>query len=136
MTVSEQLAFPLVIRRAPSATIRERVDELAGLLSIDHLLDRGPAGLSGGERQRIALGRALSFHPSILLLDEPLAALDEDTHGQIIRLLKTVQQYTGVTTLHVTHNVSEARRLGDLHLRIEGGSVRQFGIEETKEEPA
>jgi len=129
MTVFGQLAFPLSIRRVPSDEIRKRVTEIASLLSIEDLLDRGPSGLSGGERQRVALGRALSFRPSILLLDEPLVALDEATRGQIMDLLKAVQQHTRVTALHVTHDLSEARRLGDMCLRIEDGGVRRFEIE-------
>ena len=124
MKVFDQLAFPLAIRRERTPVIRERIRELAALLSIDHLLDRGAANLSGGERQRVALGRALSFRPGVLLLDEPLTALDEETRERIMQLLKTVQERTKVTTLHVTHNLSEAKRLGDMLLRIDNHQVR------------
>ena len=75
MTVRDHLAFALVIRRWPYAGDRQRVAELARMLEIDHLLDRTPRGFSGGERQRVALGRALSFRPQALCLDEPLSAL-------------------------------------------------------------
>lgn len=128
MTVFDQLAFPLAIRRVRADAIRERVHELAEMLSIDHLLERWPDKLSGGERQRIALGRALSFRPGVLLLDEPLTALDDDTRERIIPLLKTVQQRTRVTTLHVTHNVSEAKRLGDMLLRIDNHQVHRCEV--------
>lgn len=126
MTVFDQLAFALVIRGQKAGVVRERVHELAELLAIDHLLDRSPDGLSGGECQRIALGRALSFKPGILLLDEPLSALDDDTRDQIMALLKNVQKHTGVTTLHVTHNLAEAQQLGEIMLRIDNGEVNEY----------
>src|SRR5688500_10191061 len=79
LTVHDHLAFALVVRRRAADAIATRVEELSRLLGIGHLLPRHPQGLSGGEAQRVALGRALSFHPRVLLLDEPLSALDEDT---------------------------------------------------------
>ena len=124
MTVFEQIAFSLVVRREPHSVIETRVSELASLLSIEHILDRTPAGLGGGERQRVALGRALSFRPSILLLDEPLTALDDETRTQIRSLLKQVQQHTDVTVLHVTHNRSEAEELGTMMLCIREGAIQ------------
>lgn len=123
MTVFEHLAFALVIRRETPAVIEARVFELAELLGIRDLLERRPLGLSGGERQRVGLGRALSFRPSILLLDEPLSALDDETRAQIVALLQQVREHTGVTTLHVTHNRAEADQLGSMGLRIANGGV-------------
>ena len=81
----------------PADIVKQRVDELAGLLQIQKLLDRYPEGLSGGERQRVALGRALSFWPKVLCLDEPLSALDSETRQQMFELLKEVRAHTGVT---------------------------------------
>ncbi len=124
MTVAQHLAFALRIRRVESAEIKERVDELARLLEIQPLLKRTIHGLSGGERQRVALGRALSFRPTTLLLDEPLSALDDETHTQICDLLESVQQQTGVTILHVSHREQEAERLAQSILRIEDGVFR------------
>ncbi|MFP6752966.1 MAG: ABC transporter ATP-binding protein [Pirellulaceae bacterium] len=121
MTVSQHLAFALRIRRVESDEIKERVDELARLLEIQPLLKRTIHGLSGGERQRVALGRALSFRPTTLLLDEPLSALDDETHTQMCDLLESVQQQTGVTILHVSHREQEAERLAQSILRIEDG---------------
>jgi ABC-type sugar transport system ATPase subunit len=124
MTVREHLAFPLVIRRWDHRAVDQRVAELAALLGLAHLTERKPAGLSGGESQRVALGRALAFHPQVLLLDEPLSALDEETRADMCRLLRTVQQQTGVTLLHVTHSVAEARRLADQVLVLAEHSIR------------
>lgn len=123
MTVREHLAFALAIRRTPRAVIERRVDELSGLLGIGYLLDRRPFGLSGGERQRVALGRALSFRPQVLLLDEPLSAVDEETRGEMYELLRRVQQETGVTALHVTHNPDEARQLADCVFVLHQGKI-------------
>jgi ABC-type sugar transport system ATPase subunit len=123
MTVREHLAFPLMIRRQRQAEIAARVAELAVLLGLTKLIDRKPLGLSGGEAQRVALGRALAFRPSILCLDEPLSALDEDTKDDMYRLLLAVQQHEQVTALHVTHNREDADRLADIILRLENGKV-------------
>src|SRR5207248_5678684 len=113
LTVREHLEFALRIRRATAETIKHRVREFTELLGIGHLLDRLPRGLSGGESQRVALGRALTFHPRVLLLDEPLSALDEETRQEMYSLLKRVQKKTGVTTLHVTHSKAEARAMAE-----------------------
>jgi ABC-type sugar transport system ATPase subunit len=123
MSVKEHLSFALTIRKISKKEIERRVEELANLLEITDLLERSPVKLSGGERQRVSLGRALSFQPTTLLLDEPLSALDETTHDQICRLLGTIQQHTGVTVLHITHSMSEANRLANCLLRIEEGQV-------------
>lgn len=127
MTVRDHLAFALQIRRAEKKQIAERVEELSSLLGIAHLLNRRPAGLSGGEAQRVALGRALSFRPHVLCLDEPLSALDSDTREEMCELLENVRRQTHVTTLHVTHNLNEAERLADCLFRIEDGRVVSVG---------
>ena len=125
LTVREHLQFALRLRKQSASQIAERTKELAQILSIDHLLDRSITGLSGGEAQRIALGRALSFRPSVLLLDEPLSALDEDTRGKMHDLLRSVQKTTGVTTLHVTHSKEEAKALADRTLTLDDGVVSE-----------
>jgi len=125
MTVRDHLDFALMIRKAPKLSCQQRVEELAELLGIEHLLDRKPRGLSGGERQRVALGRALSFQPKVLCLDEPLSALDDDTRVRMCELLGDVQKKTGTTTLHVTHNRDEAERLADYLFRIEDEQIQQ-----------
>lgn len=124
MTVRDHLAFALMIRRTGRRETDARVAELAELLGITHLLRRTPRGLSGGERQRVALGRALSFSPQVLCLDEPLSALDAETRSQMCELLKAVSRKTQVTTLYVTHHPEEARVLGDCHLQLLDGRIQ------------
>jgi ABC-type sugar transport system ATPase subunit len=134
MTVREQLGFALTVRRRTHREIGRRVEELADLLGIRHLLARKPAGLSGGERQRVALGRALAAQPGVLCLDEPLSALDDATREEMYGLLSSVRQVAGVTTLHITHNRSEATRLADLVLLMEAGQIRPIAPEELKQD--
>ena len=123
MTVRGHLEFALRLRRHGDQFIRERVEELAYVLGIGPLLHRRIQGLSGGEAQRVALGRALSFHPRILLLDEPLTALDEPTRDRLCELLRTVQKKSGLTTLHITHSRAEAQQLADLLLTLDDGKL-------------
>ncbi len=123
MSVRRHLEFALRIRGWSPSSIRERVDELAELVGVTHLLHRAPHGLSGGEAQRVALGRAMSFRPRVLCLDEPLSALDDESRQSIIELLKRVQLQTGVTALHVTHNRHEAEKLADFRLHVTDGKV-------------
>jgi ABC-type sugar transport system ATPase subunit len=125
LTVREHLGFALAVRRWYRPHIDRRVAELAELLGIGPLLDRRPQGLSGGEAQRVALGRALAFHPRILLLDEPLSALDDETRAEMYGLLRAVQRQTGVTTLHVTHSSGEAKRLADRVLLLQNGAITE-----------
>ena len=123
MTVRQQIGFALAVRKWKRRDIERRVNELAELLGIEPLLNRNLTGLSGGERQRIALGRALAASPSVLCLDEPLSALDEETRSDMYSLLKSVQKTTGITALHITHSRTEARILGDVVFIIEDGSI-------------
>lgn len=125
MSVRENLSFALDLRKQPKAQIAARVEELAQLLGITNLLERRPHGLSGGERQRVALGRALAFKPAILLLDEPLSAVDEDTRADMYELLHRVHRETKVTVLHVTHNPEEARELADVVFVLRDGVIRK-----------
>lgn len=125
LTVREHLSFALRLRNWSLQDIDQRVEELATLLGLGPLLHRWPRGLSGGEAQRVALGRAVSFAPGVLLLDEPLSALDEETREQMVQLLRSVQLLTGVTVLHVTHSLREAEALGDLRFRLRDGILTE-----------
>ena len=126
LTVRGHLSFALVIRRWKRHDIDARVDELAELLGIRHLLARRPAGLSGGEAQRVALGRALAMRPRVLVFDEPLSALDDDTRTEMYDLIDAVRRQTPVTVLHITHNRAEADRLADRLLELRSGEVRDI----------
>ncbi len=130
LSVREHLAFALRLRKRNALEINERVTELADLLQVTHLLNRSVKHLSGGESQRVALGRALSFRPAVLLLDEPLSALDEATRLEMYALLRQVQQSTQVTILHITHNSSEAETLADRRFVLDEGRVSLFSSDD------
>lgn len=123
MTVFENMGFALKIRKWSKSDIKTRVEELGALLGINHLLNRNIYGLSGGERQRIALGRALSFKPEILCLDEPLSALDETTRYEMYDLINVLKEKTEITALHVSHSSTEAERLADDVFVFEDGKL-------------
>jgi molybdate/tungstate transport system ATP-binding protein len=125
MTVRENLGFALAVRKAPAKEIETRVNELAERLGLTHLLSRPAVGLSGGETQRVALGRALAFRPAVLLLDEPLNAVDEDTRDRLVGLLGELRGGHAVTVLHVTHNRAEADLLGDVRLHLDAGRITE-----------
>lgn len=125
MPIRDQIGFALQIRRQPSATVAARVQTLAESLGISDLLDRFPEGLSGGECQRVALGRALAARPSVLCLDEPFSALDEETRADMYNLVRSVTGDAGVTTIHITHSRAEAEQLGDRILRIVDGRIEE-----------
>ena len=123
MTVRENIGFAPRIRGESGPGSRAAVESLAERLGIAGVLDRKPQHLSGGERQRVALARALAAKPSVLVLDEPLSALDEELREDLARLLKEIQRDLKLTTLHVTHHRQEAAQLADHVLRLENVSV-------------
>lgn len=130
MTVRGHLEFALRLRRCSTAAIKERIAELAHVLGIEPLLARRVTYLSGGEAQRVALGRALSFRPRVLLLDEPLTALDEATRVRLCELLCSIQKDSGLTTLHITHNRAEARHLAEKLYVLEAGALSEHALAE------
>ena len=123
LNVREHFEFALRLRRASKVEIKQSTDELSEVLGVEDLLDRRIHGLSGGEAQRVALGRALAARPAVLLLDEPLSALDQATRNEMHEWLLKVKHATGVTTLHVTHNIEEAEALADRRLVLEEGRI-------------
>jgi molybdopterin-binding protein len=123
-SVRENISYGL---RTASEADRSRVEELAKLLGIAPLLERRIHGLSGGEQQRVALARALAPRPAILLLDEPFAAVDPVLRRVLRRELQELREREGVTTLHVTHDVEDAMRLGDVVAVLGDGRIQQAG---------
>jgi ABC-type Fe3+/spermidine/putrescine transport system ATPase subunit len=137
LSVHENLAYGLRARRRPRAEIEERVGAMLARLGIGHLRDRMPLNLSGGERQRTALGRALVTDPSVLLLDEPLSALDESLRSELARALRRLQQDLGRSFLHVCHSLEEASEVADRIAILHEGRIAQVGsLEELLRRPA
>lgn len=130
LDVAQNIAFGMRLRRRPRAEVAARVQELAALLKITHLLHRPPLHLSGGEKQRVALARALAIRPRVLLLDEPLSALDEQTRETLCRELRRVHAALRTTTIHVSHNFEETLAVADRIGIIHEGRVRQVGSPE------
>jgi len=128
LNVFKNIAFGLTLRKTPSERIRERVEELTEMLGISHLCDRYPGTLSGGEKQRVALARALAPRPKVLLLDEPLSALDERTRESVCAELKAIQHRLGTTTLHISHNFEETLAVADRIGIFHKGSLLQSGV--------
>jgi ABC-type sulfate/molybdate transport systems ATPase subunit len=125
LSVRENLAYGA--RRLPAAQRRDVAARLAKLLQIEPLMDRTPRGLSGGERQRVALARALAANPILLLLDEPMAALDPNSRQELRDVLLRLHRNLGTTTIHVTHNFAEALALGDRVAILIQGKLLQVG---------
>jgi molybdopterin-binding protein len=130
LSVAGNIAFGLKLRGTGRNTIRERVAGISQLLGIDHLLHRSPGTLSGGEQQRVALARALIVEPRLLLLDEPLSALDPETREGLQHELARLHRELGTTTVHVTHDFEEAVALGDRIAVVNEGQVVQVGAPE------
>jgi len=124
MSVYENIVFSLKLRKWSTKEMEHRVGELGELLKISSLLNRSVVNLSGGERQRVSLARALAFFPEVLCLDEPLSALDQETHKEICDLLKKIQHLTKTTIIHITHNPIEVELLSDLTYQIQGSDVK------------
>lgn len=126
-TVYENMAFNLRIRRLPQDAIQRKVESVAELLHIRHLLQRRPRDLSGGERQRVALGRAIVRDPKLFLMDEPLSNIDAKLRERMRVELKALQRRLRVTTVYVTHDQSEAMLLADRIAVMNGGRLHQLG---------
>ena len=130
LTVFENVAFGLRRRKTPEAEIRTRVDDALALVHLEGYGPRGPDQLSGGQQQRVALARALVNRPRVLLLDEPLGALDLKLRRQLQVELKRVQLEVGITFIYVTHDQEEALALSDRIAVMDHGKVEQLGTPE------
>ena len=126
-TVAQNIGFSLSIRHRPKAEIAERVEELCALTQLSGMEDRYPHELSGGQQQRVALARALAPDPSILLLDEPLAALDAKIRAHLRTEIRAVTDRLGITTVYVTHDQEEALSISDRVAVMDAGRILQAG---------
>lgn len=127
MNVGENVAFGLKISGMPKADIDKRVKEMLTLIGLDHLAERYPYQLSGGQQQRVALARALAPKPQVLLLDEPLSALDAKIRVLLREEIRHIQQQLGITTVFVTHDQEEALSISDRIVVMNAGKADQIG---------
>ena len=127
MSVRQNVAFGLKIRKRPKAEVRERVDELLALVGLTKWAEQRPSQLSGGQRQRMALARALAVEPRVLLLDEPFGALDANVRAELRRWLRRLHDEQGVTTVLVTHDQEEAMEVSDVIAVMNKGGIEQVG---------
>jgi sulfate/thiosulfate transport system ATP-binding protein len=127
MTVRDNIAFGLKVRKRPRAEIRDRVDQLLRLVQLEPFARRYPAQLSGGQRQRMALARALAVEPKVLLLDEPFGALDARVRAELREWLRRLHDDVHVTTVFVTHDQEEAMSVADQIAVLNRGRIEQVG---------
>jgi len=137
MNVRKNIGFPLLAQGMPSAEIRQRVEETARLLRIDHLLDSPVSRLAGGDRQRVALGRAIVRRPKCFLMDEPLGTLDTEFRDLMVHELRELHNRIRATTVYVTHDQLEAMAMADKIAVMSNGLIEQFGTpQEIYDRPA
>ena len=127
LSVADNIGFALEMRKMPKPERKKRIDEVAAMLQITHLLDRRPSQLSGGQRQRVAMGRALARQPQLFLFDEPLSNLDAKLRVEMRAEIKRLHQASGITSVYVTHDQVEAMTLGSRIAVMKGGVVQQLG---------
>lgn len=127
MTVRENVEFPLRVRKVPAADRRSRVDEALGLVQMERFAERLPKELSGGQQQRVALARAMVFNPKVMLLDEPLGALDRQLRLSLQDELKALHRKLGTTFICVTHDQDEAMSMSDRIVVMRNGRIVQVG---------
>ena len=125
MTVFENMAFGLKLRKVPKDEIKRKVEEVAGILDITHLLNRKPKALSGGQRQRVALGRAMVRNPDVFLLDEPLSNLDAKLRTTMRSEIIKLHRRLDATFVYVTHDQTEAMTMGDRIVVMKDGHIQQ-----------
>lgn len=128
MTVGENVAFGLKVAKWQASEIGPRVDEMLGIIKLQHLAGRYPYQLSGGQQQRVALARALAVKPQVLLLDEPLSALDAKIRISLREEIRSLQRKLGITTIYVTHDQEEALSMSDRIVVMNEGRVDQVGV--------
>jgi multiple sugar transport system ATP-binding protein len=127
MSVADNIGFALEMRKVPKEVRAKRIQEVAAMLQIEHLLDRRPAQLSGGQRQRVAMGRALARDPQLFLFDEPLSNLDAKLRVEMRAEIKRLHLLSGITSVYVTHDQIEAMTLGSRIAVMKDGILQQIG---------
>ena len=127
LSVFDNIAYGLQVKKLSKTQIRQEVAELLALVRLDEYADRYPRQLSGGQRQRMALARALAIKPTVLLLDEPFAALDAKVGAEMRQWVRSLQHQLGITTILVTHNQSEAMEMADQLIILNEGRIVQAG---------
>jgi multiple sugar transport system ATP-binding protein len=127
MNVRRNIGFPLLAQGMARSEVRARVEEVAKLLRIDHILDKPVSGLAGGDRQRVALGRAIVRRPMCFLMDEPLGTLDAEFRDLMVHELRELHNRIGATTVYVTHDQLEAMSMADKIAVMNHGIIEQFG---------
>ena len=127
LNVYENIAFGLRVKKRPEKEIKEKVAEMLKLVNLTGLEKRHIDTLSGGQQQRVAIARAIANHPKVLLLDEPLAALDLKLRKDMQKELKKIQQQLGITFIFVTHDQEEALTMSDRVVVMDGGKIQQVG---------
>jgi len=127
LTVGQNVGFGLKVQKKPTAEIKARVEEMLRLIKLPQLADRYPYQLSGGQQQRVALARAIATKPQVLLLDEPLSALDAKIRVSLREEIKALQRELGITTVYVTHDQEEALSMSDRIVVMSEGRVEQVG---------
>jgi multiple sugar transport system ATP-binding protein len=127
MSVADNIGFALEMRKVPKDVRTKRIQEVAAMLQIEHLLDRRPAQLSGGQRQRVAMGRALARDPQLFLFDEPLSNLDAKLRVEMRAEIKRLHHVSGITSVYVTHDQIEAMTLGSRIAVMKDGILQQIG---------
>lgn len=127
MTVAQNIGFGLRVRKEPEDTIKQRVDEMVGLINLEKHADKYPYQLSGGQQQRVSLARALANRPQVLLLDEPLSALDAKIRVSLRAEIRAIQRSLGITAIFVTHDQEEALSISDRIVVMNTGEMEQVG---------
>ena len=127
MTVAQNIGFGLKVAGKPAAEIKARVEEMLALIKLPQLAERYPYQLSGGQQQRVSLARALAPSPQILLLDEPLSALDARIRVSLREEIRSLQRSLGITTIFVTHDQEEALSMSDRIVVMNDGEIEQIG---------
>jgi putative spermidine/putrescine transport system ATP-binding protein len=130
MTVFRNVAFPLEVRGVSRDEIRRRVGEVLALVRLPHMADRKPKELSGGQQQRVSIARCMVYNPSLILMDEPLGALDKSLREQMQLEIKRLHAQSGITMIYVTHDQDEALNMSDRIMLMNAGAIEQIGTPE------